>query len=207
MLRVETIEPRTFSILKQLMEIPQLNDFHLVGGTALALKYGHRKSVDLDLFTNQSADYQEISMLLQERFQERFQFQHPTKIGLFGFIEEVKVDFVTYPHAIIRPAIKMDEIRMYDDADLAAMKIQAILGRGVKKDFWDIAKLLEIYTLEEMISFHKEKYPSQMLAISIPKALSYFADADKSADPISCNNWDWLQVKHIILEKIDLFLS
>ncbi|MBK9742857.1 MAG: nucleotidyl transferase AbiEii/AbiGii toxin family protein [Saprospiraceae bacterium] len=50
MLHLETIEPRTFSILKQLMAMPELSDFHLVGGTALSLMYGHRTSIDLDLF-------------------------------------------------------------------------------------------------------------------------------------------------------------
>ena len=52
MLHFETVEPHIFSILKQLMEIPELKEFSLVGGTALSLTYGHRKSVDLDLFSN-----------------------------------------------------------------------------------------------------------------------------------------------------------
>jgi Nucleotidyl transferase AbiEii toxin, Type IV TA system len=52
MLQIETVEPHTFSVLKQLMEMPELKDFSLVGGTALSLLYGHRMSVDLDLFSN-----------------------------------------------------------------------------------------------------------------------------------------------------------
>ena len=50
MLQLKTIEPYTFSILNKLMEIPELQGFSLVGGTALSLLYGHRMSVDLDLF-------------------------------------------------------------------------------------------------------------------------------------------------------------
>ena len=56
MLQLKTVEPNTFSILKQLMEIDELKDFSLVGGTALSLLYGHRQSVDLDLFSNKSFD-------------------------------------------------------------------------------------------------------------------------------------------------------
>jgi hypothetical protein len=52
MLRLETVEPHTFSILTQLMKIPELENFSLVGGPALSLLYGHRVSVDLDLFSN-----------------------------------------------------------------------------------------------------------------------------------------------------------
>ena len=65
------------------------------------------------------------------------------------------------------------------------MKIQAILGRAQKKDFWDLYELLRHYSLQQLIDWHKQKYPSQMLAISIPHALTYFAEADESDDPVS----------------------
>jgi hypothetical protein len=50
MLQIEAVESDAFSIM-QLMEMPELKDFSLVGDTALSLLYGHRKSVDLDLFS------------------------------------------------------------------------------------------------------------------------------------------------------------
>jgi len=50
MLHLETVEPGTFSVLERLMRIKALQPFSLVGGTALSLRYGHRTSVDLDLF-------------------------------------------------------------------------------------------------------------------------------------------------------------
>ena len=52
MLHFETVEPNTLSELNLLMEMPELHQFSLVGGTALSLLYGHRISVDLDLFSN-----------------------------------------------------------------------------------------------------------------------------------------------------------
>jgi len=51
MLQYSAVEPRTLDILKGLMQIPALNDFSLVGGPALALYFGHRASVDIDLFS------------------------------------------------------------------------------------------------------------------------------------------------------------
>jgi hypothetical protein len=50
MLFTKTVEPNTLSILKRLQCLPKLENYDLVGGTALGLKYGHRLSIDLDLF-------------------------------------------------------------------------------------------------------------------------------------------------------------
>jgi len=88
-----------------------------------------------------------------------------------------------------------------------AMKIQAILGRGKKKDFWDIAELLEHYSVQEMIDCHKAKYPNQMLGISIPQALTYFVDADESEEPITLKPLTWEKVKSTISDKVRKFLS
>ena len=112
-----------------------------------------------------------------------------------------------YPHPIIRPVEIWDSIRMYDDCDLIAMKIQAILGRGKKKDFWDIAELLKHYDLSQMIGFHKEKYPNQMLFISIPQAIIYFKDAENSENPDSLNGQMWNDIKDVLTEKVREFLQ
>ena len=48
----DTVSTPLLSILRRLMSAEVLNDFRLVGGTALALQRGHRMSVDIDLFTD-----------------------------------------------------------------------------------------------------------------------------------------------------------
>ena len=47
----ETVSPTLQRILHQLMELKSLRGFRLVGGTSLALQRGHRRSIDIDLFT------------------------------------------------------------------------------------------------------------------------------------------------------------
>lgn len=208
MLHTQTVEPRTFSVLKRLMAMPALSQFYLVGRTALSLKYGHRKSIDLDLFSSEKFSNEKIINALQDNFGQLFVYQGGnTKWGVFGFIEDIKIDIVYYPHPIIGKAETIDGVRFYSDADLMAMKVQAILGRGVKKYFWDIAQLLQHYSLQEMMDAHAKKYPNQMLAISIPQALSYFSDADESEPPIALNHWKWHDVKHIISEEIRKYLN
>lgn len=101
MLRIETIEPNTFSILIELMQMPALNEFHLVGGTALALFYGHRLSVDLDLFSTSTFSNDEICSAISSKFNNRFSIrsQHPN-FGIFGFIDDVKSILFTIPCAL-----------------------------------------------------------------------------------------------------------
>jgi len=87
------------------------------------------------------------------------------------------------------------------------MKIQAILGRARKKDFWDIYELLQHYILQQIIDWHKQKYPSQLLAISIPNALSYFTEADDSETTLSFKGQTWDQVKRDISKAVRDYLS
>lgn len=96
MLQIKTIEPGTLSILRELMAIPSLNQF---GGTALALKFGHRSSVDLDLFVHEKFDHKPIVVSFEQVFGDRFDYkQQNTQFGIFCFIDQVKVDIVHYPH-------------------------------------------------------------------------------------------------------------
>ena len=184
MLHLETVEPHTFSVLSQLMEIPELKDFSLVGGTALSLLYGHRKSVDLDLFSDKPFENANIITALKNKFNEKFITEEkPPFFGIFCFIDEVKIDIIRHPHPLIRPQQNIDNMRLFSTEDIIAMKVQAILGRGRKKDFWDVAELLNHFSVADFIQFHKEKYATQNLLISVPQALTYFADAEESEDP------------------------
>jgi predicted nucleotidyltransferase component of viral defense system len=207
MLHTETVEPGTFSLLKELMELPALLSFSLVGGTALSLRYGHRSSIDLDLFFHEKFNQPEIVEALEDAFKQRFVYkQQQTQFGIFCFIDNVKVDIVYFPHLPISSVEVVDGIRFYSNADIAAMKIQAILGRGKKKDFWDLYELLQHYTLQQIMDWHKQKYPSQMLAISIPHAITYFVDADESETPVSFKKQTWESVKKGISKAVSDYL-
>ena len=207
MLHIETVEPRTFSLLKKLMAIPSLQPFSLVGGTALSLRYGHRSSIDLDLFFHEKIDHTTIENELRMEFGSVFVYESGHKnFGIFCYIQKVKVDIVYYPHLPISAFDEVDKIRMYSSNDIAAMKIQAILGRAKKKDFWDLYELLKNFTLQQMMDWHKQKYPNQMLAISIPNAITYFVEAEDSETPVSFKNQTWNTVKKGIQKAVSDYL-
>jgi predicted nucleotidyltransferase component of viral defense system len=207
MLFTQAIEPGTLSLLKKLMELPSLQSFSLVGGTALALRYGHRSSVDLDLFCHEEFDNSIISNELRQEFGDDFNFESGHRnLGIFCYLDKIKVDIVYYPHTLVGTVEIIDQIRFYSDADIVAMKIQAILGRGKKKDFWDLYELLQHYSLQQIIDWHKQKYPSQMLAISIPNAITYFVDADESETPVSFKKQTWEGIKKGISKVVSDYL-
>lgn len=208
MLQVETVEPYAFSILKKLMERPELANFSLVGGTALSLQYGHRKSVDLDLFSNKPFDNSVLISALKKVFKKSFSTRTTNpRFGIFCFVNDVKIDLIRHPHPLIRPEKKIEGLRFFSTEDIIAMKVQAILGRGKKKDFWDVAELLQHYAVGDFVQYHEEKYASQHLLISVPQALTYFADAEDTEEPISLKKQTWSKVKKFIQQKVSEYLK
>jgi len=194
--------------LKKLMMLQSLKSFSLVGGTALSLRYGHRSSADLDLFQHEKFDLKDIENELKNVFGTDFIYESGHKnIGIFCYIQKIKVDIVYYPHHPIAEIEEVDKIRMYSNADISAMKIQAILGRARKKDFWDLYELLQYYPLQQLIDWHKQKYPSQMLTISIPNAITYFVEAEESETPLSFKGQTWDQIKKGISKAVSDYLS
>jgi predicted nucleotidyltransferase component of viral defense system len=207
MLQYSTVEPHTLDILKKLMLIPELNDFYLVGGTALSLMYGHRQSVDIDLFSTTDFKNDSIIEPLERNF-PGFSYRNThNPIGLFGAIDGIKTDFVKHHHhTLIERTQLLDGIRFVSIEDIMAMKIAAIMKRGVKKDFWDIAELLKHYKVEDFINYYTKKYPSQQLLISVPFALTYFEDAKDSEEPVSLKGQTWEKVKCFIQQKVNDYL-
>jgi len=189
------------------MQVPELARFDLVGGTALSLLYGHRLSVDLDLFSPDPFINEEVAKGLFQEFGDDFVWdKRPSKFGIFCFIDKVKVDIVRYPHPLIGPRQIPEGIRMFSVQDIMAMKIQAILGWGQKKDFWDIAELLNHYAVADFIDVHLKKYPTQQLVISIPQAMTYFSDAEETAAPVSLKAQKWENIKSFISKKVRAYL-
>lgn len=207
MLQYSTIEPRTLELLKKLMSLPDLEMFNLAGGTALALYYGHRLSVDLDLFSTTQFQSDILLPHLEKEFPE-FTYNSPSAIGVFGFIGDVKVDFIRYDsHPLIGQINTEDGIRLLSIADIMAMKVAAILKRAVKKDFWDIAEILDHHTVDDLIDCYNTKYPNKQLLISIPQALTYFVEAEESEVPVSLKGQTWTSVKKRIQLKVKNYLK
>jgi hypothetical protein len=94
MLQFQGAEPATLRILKELMVNVELIQFHLCRGTALALHFGHRLSVDIDLFTESQFSKEVLNETLQKSFIDFKEVFTPVKSFYFSYINQVKVDFI-----------------------------------------------------------------------------------------------------------------
>jgi len=121
MLYTTTVAPSTWGLLIKLMKLPSLQNFGLVGGTNLSLRYGHRLSIDLDLFTDVPFNNDKILIEIERTFLN-IEVADESKNMLFLFVEGVKVDIVLVPYPNIAPFDVFDEIRLTSCPDVIAMK-------------------------------------------------------------------------------------
>jgi hypothetical protein len=186
-------------LLKKIMSEKLFSDFNLVGGTSLALQMGHQNSIDIDLFGNSEIN----SELFIEKLSEfgEVNVAQSTKNILITKINDVKVDFVNYKYPLLSDCLIIDTIRMLSTKDIAAMKLNAIAGRGSKKDFIDLYFLLNEFSLEEILSFYEKKYHDGSVFM-VQKRLTYFDDANSQLQPIMFKNFSWETCKQIIIEEV-----
>jgi predicted nucleotidyltransferase component of viral defense system len=197
MLYTEAVDKSTLELLKTICAISELNQFALIGGTNLALRLGHRKSVDLDFFTPNTFKESQLEQIIFQYFQNA-QLSHSDRQTRQYFIHNIKVEFIGFRYPLIHNFETEEEIRLFSLQDTIAAKLNAVLGRGSKKDFFDIYELLKNYSLKELFNNFKLKF-NQQDVFPLLKSLNYFEDAEQEPDPISLNNTSWKQVK----DKID----
>lgn len=209
LLHFETVSPSLRRILTILMSDELFAPFRLVGGTNLSLRYGHRKSVDIDLFTDAdygSLDFRKFEEFLRIKF-PYYECSDTTTIVCFGrmyyvgFSEDelVKVDLM-YTDPFINDEEVIDGIRMASVEDIIAMKMNVVSQRGRKKDFWDIHCLLNHFSLREMFSFHEKRYPWEHEPNELLKQFVDFSLANEEFDPICLQGKDWDDIKLDLIE-------
>lgn len=203
MLHYETIHPNTLDLLKKIQSLEMFADTRLVGGTALALQIGHRKSIDLDLFGTIDASLEEIAEELSG-----FAGVKPlssSKAMRFLIVDDVKVDIVNYPYNWIDEPAGEDGIILAGIKDIAAMKLSAITNRGTKKDFIDLFFLLKPYSLNDLLAFYLQKYSDAQL-FTLLKSLTYFEDAEDDPMPMMTEPVMWQDIKATIINTVNRYL-
>ena len=213
MLYYNTINDLLKNSLEILMTSSVFENFRLVGGTALSLQLGHRISVDIDLFSDDSygsIDFEEIENFLKSNFSYVDGFSDiPPAMGKSYFIgtdkeNSVKLD-VYYTDDFIQPAKIIDYIRMATVEEIIAMKVDVVQRGGRKKDFWDLHDLLSNYNIGKMLELHQERYPYSHERELILKNFTDFSFADEDFDPICLKGKYWEFIKEDIEEAVSKF--
>ena len=193
MLQRKTVDTTTLELLIDLQGIDSLQDFSLGGGTALALKFGHRISVDLDLFTKQPFDTEEVISAIRHKFED-VSVLNMNRNSLSLSIQGVKVDVLSHQYALLEPPEIIESVRFLSTQDIAAMKLSAVAQRGSKKDFFDLIELLSHYSLPQLLAFYGQKYNEDNY-FYVLKSMTYFQDAEAEPSPIILNDITWETIK------------
>jgi len=202
MLPTNAIEAPILELIKSLQSKPYLKGFYLVGGTALALYIGHRKSVDIDLFSN--FDFDAAGLLEQIHQDFSYQLFYSASNTLKGCIGNINVDILAHRYKLIAEPEVVQGLGILSVPDIIAMKLNAIATSGQRsKDFIDIYYLLKKYNVGKMLEFYQEKYKQQNVAFVL-KSLIYFDDVDLADWPVLIENptLKWADVKKRIEEVV-----
>lgn len=179
MLHKETVTKDTLDLIRKFMRDEELAQFQLVGGTALALRIGHRLSIDIDLFTDKPFRAWKLLKHLEKKHE--VELNQIDNNMILCMINNIKVDMIAHQYPNVRPTQNINGIRMASMEDIAAMKINAIDNSGSRiKDFYDIYYLLREFKLEGILKAYTAKYDNVDESRAI-RALLYHQDIDLTA--------------------------
>lgn len=211
----EAIPAPVAALIKNVSKWPLPDDTYMAGGTAVAIYLNHRVSLDIDLFTDKEFYCSPITSYLG---------QHHTititnaadRDTLLAIVDNIKFSLFNYPYPLLKPLIINPDypIKLASPEDIAAMKVVAIIQRGIAKDFVDLKGLITAYaiSLDYLISMIQGKYGvSEEYGYQVKKGLIYFDDAINSLGEVTLvrdgkkvrmSNKEWKEVEGFFKEFI-----
>ncbi|MDP1722593.1 MAG: nucleotidyl transferase AbiEii/AbiGii toxin family protein [Candidatus Gottesmanbacteria bacterium] len=178
-----------------------VHDGYLAGGSALALRFGHRYSLDFDFFSEKHFDPHHMSDALSRlgSFQEDF----AKGISLIGTFNGIKMSYFQYPYPLLEKTDDFLGVGVAHHKDIAAMKIVAIGDRSTRKDYIDIYELVQQgHTIDEIFSWYDAKYHKlESNTFTILRSLTYFDEAEEEAMPEMLHPYTWDQIKQFFIKE------
>lgn len=178
-----------------------LTDAYMVGGTALALQLGHRKSYDFDFCTNKGLLSRDVAASLARVGRFTIDILQPPHT-LIGEFETVKFSLFAYDYPLLDPFLNFSGVNLASLRDIAAMKLTAICGRAKKRDYMDIYAISQQHAFEEQFQWYDKKFGALGNNVyAIIKALGYFDDAEGDDMPEMLMPITWDEVKTFLLSE------
>jgi hypothetical protein len=155
MLRKEVVTKRVFETLVKIQLNKKFEDFYLVGGTALSLQLGHRKSIDLDFFVRQ-----DFSANIVKELEIEYQPINISDNYISLVSAGTKIEFVAFFYEPSMDLVNEDMIRLLNPVDIGLFKLLAIQGRSTKKDIVDLYFIdKEVIKLENLLEIFEKHFP------------------------------------------------
>lgn len=202
--RWEAIPQPARELWKTLGRIPAVGSFYLAGGTALAVRLGHRVSLDLDLFADIEALDDDLRRSIVDALSQgrSIDLKQDSNLGLVVEVDGVMTSFFTYGYSLLSPADAVDGLQVANVLDVGLMKLDAIAGRGMRKDFYDVYFIARQIPLEVLFERSADKYPrSHSFGMRVLAALVDFDIADQQDEPTLLLPAEWDQVKKFFTDE------
>ena len=198
----EAVPPLLRDLLAEIGQMPFAGRFYLAGGTALALRLGHRVSVDLDFFSDVDEVGDDSRAEIVAAFQQRRAIRVLEDVfgNLLMEIEDTHVGFFSYDYPLLEPPAEVSGVRLAGLLDMGMMKLDALISRGARKDFYDLYFIARQIPLEEMLHQGPVKYPYahdyEMMALT---SLTDFDNADRDVAVETFDRVPWETVKEFFV--------
>lgn len=188
MINLDLIPVGTKNVFDVLSEAKFISDYSLVGGTALALQIGHRKSEDLDfIFDNETINSTQIKRNINKLFDGNYKIIKDEKDYQIDFvIHNIKVTFfstgaVIIPFKVKEYTIKYKQLNIANINIIAVLKIATISQRNTIRDYFDLYKIAKNHIpLKEIYSLSKKLLP-HLSPITYSETLIYDADIEEES--------------------------
>jgi predicted nucleotidyltransferase component of viral defense system len=189
-------------VLSEFSQSAISQSFYLAGGTALSLQIGHRHSVDLDFFSP-NEDIPSIRPQLENALSPFQGVLADSSWGNLVFLAKgVRVGFYGYGFPLVSPLLKTEGVTLASIEDIALMKLDAMLSRAARKDFYDLYFICKTAWLKSLFEKAKQKYPSvRDFESQATKRLVYFENAENESDPTLLEKVSWQEVKEYFVEQ------
>ena len=193
----DTVTPELRSLLSFLGQQSFLDRFYLAGGTALALQLGHRRSIDLDFFTESD----EVDSLIRQKIIHALQ---PIGIqvienadgNLLLLASGIHVGFFSYHYPLLDEQRITENVNLASLIDIGLMKCDALITRGSRKDFYDLYFLSQVIPLENLLLMAEKKYSYYRdFPLTVIERMVDFDNADRDVQPVLIKEIPWLVVK------------
>ena len=199
----DAITPTMREVLRHIGTCPFASRFYLAGGTALALRLGHRRSVDLDFFSGT----EEIGQKTRDEILNAFSSLNPEALeavegNLLLVLRDMHVGFFGYSYPLLAPTDSVEGVALAATVDIGLMKLDALINRGSRKDFYDLFFILQQIPLPKLLILGRTKYPyARDFELMAMESLVLFDNADRDLQPQLLTNIIWDQVKQFFMSE------
>lgn len=193
----EATTPTLRAALEHVGRQPFARRFYLAGGTALALRLGHRRSIDLDFFSDADELLAEsrrgivaaLAPLGAETVED-------TTGNLLLRLPDFHVAFLSYGYPLVANTDPVAGVAVAGLVDIGLMKLDALISRGSRKDFYDLYFVLQDVALANLLAQGRPKYATardfEVMALA---SLVLFDNADRDHQPDLLVDLPWPIVK------------